>query len=231
MGKRPLRSQKIFSELEILFREPRLCLPSSTHRQILLTFAGHVVIPVHERAIGVLSPGPDMEFEECGQAIPVWAIDQLKRLALQHRRTVMARHPSGRIYDKFNTYEPQAVSHGLIDQRFRLRSVNFAVSYQPAVDVMNAHGTMIRTTDTTEKWPVFRLRGGININEAARSVANDFHEPRRHGVLVTCMRLPGILGSTSCGQKRCGQGKPAQHHQRQDVYLRFLQKSIRFVLS
>jgi len=30
----------------------------------LLTFAGHVVVPVHERALRVIAPGPDVELEE-----------------------------------------------------------------------------------------------------------------------------------------------------------------------
>ena len=45
--------------------------PDSKHRSKasfrvsqLLTFAGHVVVPVHERALRVIAPGPDVELEE-----------------------------------------------------------------------------------------------------------------------------------------------------------------------
>jgi hypothetical protein len=30
----------------------------------LLTVAGHVVVPVHERPLRIIPPGPDVEFEE-----------------------------------------------------------------------------------------------------------------------------------------------------------------------
>ena len=44
-----------------------------TSRPGLFTFAGHLVIPVHERAVGVVPPSPDVQFEMCRQAVSVRA--------------------------------------------------------------------------------------------------------------------------------------------------------------
>ena len=37
---------------------------TATHPIDLLTCAGHLVVPVHERALRVIAPGPDVELEE-----------------------------------------------------------------------------------------------------------------------------------------------------------------------
>src|SRR5581483_9242769 len=57
----------------------------------LLTFASNLGIPVHKRAIGIVAPCPDVQFEEGGQAIPVRTGDELKRLAFQHRWGIVPR--------------------------------------------------------------------------------------------------------------------------------------------
>ena len=42
-----------------------------------MTFAGHPRIPVHKCAVGIIPPRPDVQFVECGQAIPVRASHKL----------------------------------------------------------------------------------------------------------------------------------------------------------
>src|ERR1019366_8395116 len=59
----------------------------------LLTFAGDVVIPIHERTVGVVPPSPDVQFEMCWQAVSVRAANELERLPLKHRRTGVMRQP------------------------------------------------------------------------------------------------------------------------------------------
>ncbi|HSU59058.1 MAG TPA: hypothetical protein VLI55_07075 [Bryobacteraceae bacterium] len=49
----------------------------------LLTFAGYPVIPIHEGALGVAPPGPDVQLEVRGQAVPVGAVN----VAYNGRRT------------------------------------------------------------------------------------------------------------------------------------------------
>ena len=45
-------------------------------------FAAHLVIPVHESSLRVVTPRPHVQFEMCGQAVPVWAVYELERLSL-----------------------------------------------------------------------------------------------------------------------------------------------------
>jgi len=62
---------------------------SSFQRDLLFAFAGHLAIPVHERAVGVVPPGPDVQLEVRRQAVTVRAGNELERLPLQHRRTAV----------------------------------------------------------------------------------------------------------------------------------------------
>src|SRR5689334_20620585 len=60
----------------------------------LITFAAHVGIPVNERTVGVVPPCPDVQFEVCRQTVSVRAANELERLPLEYRRTVVMRQPS-----------------------------------------------------------------------------------------------------------------------------------------
>src|ERR1035438_10536176 len=62
----------------------------------LFTFAGHLVVPVHERTVRVVPPSPDVQFEMCRQTVPVRAVHELERLSLEYRRTAVTRQPGGR---------------------------------------------------------------------------------------------------------------------------------------
>jgi hypothetical protein len=59
----------------------------------LFTLAAHFVIPVYERTVRVVPPGPDVQFEVRRQAVAIRAGDVLERLSLEHRRTVVMGQP------------------------------------------------------------------------------------------------------------------------------------------
>src|SRR5205807_695803 len=69
------------------------CKVYFTGAKPLLAFARDAVIPVDEGAVGVVPPSPNVQLEMCGQAVPVRAVDKLKRLALEHRRTAVIGEP------------------------------------------------------------------------------------------------------------------------------------------
>ena len=49
----------------------------------LLTFAGDFVIPIHERAVGIVAPCPDVQLKKCRNAISVRAVNELESLAFE----------------------------------------------------------------------------------------------------------------------------------------------------
>src|SRR5689334_13245003 len=87
-------------------------MPADSRAQLpfdLLVFAGYPRVPVHERTVGVIPPGPDVQLELCGQSVPVWASDDLEHLALEHRRSVVMRQPGGGVYDELDAHQPQTL--------------------------------------------------------------------------------------------------------------------------
>src|SRR4051794_29239442 len=74
-----------------------------TEKLSLLAFAGHARVPIDERAIGIVAPGPDMQFVERLQAEPIRAVNKLKRLTLENRWSFMMGVPGGRIHNKLDT--------------------------------------------------------------------------------------------------------------------------------
>ena len=127
-----------------------MACPRFVRKIQLLPFATHSVVPVHKSAIRIVSPRPDVEFEECRYAVPIRAADKLEGLAFELRRTGMTGEPGGNIHDVFDTYEPAAVSQRFVDQRFRMGFVNLAVTDQREIEVVNAHRAMVGTADTTK---------------------------------------------------------------------------------
>ena len=55
----------------------------------LLGAAGYFVVPVHERALRVIAPGPDVEFEEGRDVETVGGWDEIEHLSVEHRRSVV----------------------------------------------------------------------------------------------------------------------------------------------
>src|SRR5580692_12574422 len=109
-----------------------------------------MVVPVHERALGVAAPRPNVEFEERLYGVAVRGVDVQKHLALENGGRGMSLQPGRCIHDKLHADELQiTVWQGLIDQGLRLRSFNGSVQQTP-VDVVNAHGSMVRAAYTAE---------------------------------------------------------------------------------
>ena len=48
----------------------------------LLVFAAHAVIPIDKRAVRVVAPCPNVQFEERGDGVAVWRVYELEGLAL-----------------------------------------------------------------------------------------------------------------------------------------------------
>src|SRR5262249_31157167 len=131
--------------------------------------------------------GPDVKLEERAvDAEPVRAVDELERLALEHRRdAVVGRQPVRRVeHDVLDAYEPQSITGRLVDQRLRTRGVDLAVAYQGVVDVVAPHGAVVRAADAAEERVVLGMGRGVDVEERPRGVAYDFDQPGRRAVLV-----------------------------------------------
>src|SRR5436305_11351026 len=93
-----------------------------------------------------------MQFEERWQVVPVGAINEVEHLSFKYRRSVvMACQPCGGIHQKLDAYQPTLIFQGLVDQRFRTGDIDLAVSIESQVHVMNAHGSVIRTSNAAEE--------------------------------------------------------------------------------
>src|SRR5947209_18909591 len=89
-----------------------LGLPSSSVD--LFTFAAHLVVPIHECAVGVVPPSPDVQFEMCWQPVSVRAANELERLPLEHRRTVVMREPGVGYYNVLHADQLQTASRRFV---------------------------------------------------------------------------------------------------------------------
>jgi hypothetical protein len=69
----------------------------------LLTFAAYSIVPVHKSTIGVVTPRPDVEPKERGQAIAIRAVDQLERLPLKRWWSLVVLQPGGGVHDILDT--------------------------------------------------------------------------------------------------------------------------------
>jgi hypothetical protein len=75
---------------------------SKAARLGLLMFAGYTRVPVHERTLGVVPPGPDVQFELCGRSVPLGLLTYWNTWPLEHGRTVVMREPGRGIYDELD---------------------------------------------------------------------------------------------------------------------------------
>src|SRR5437899_136539 len=208
----------------MLVLQSSLALLSS--RIDLLTFAAHLVVPIHECAVGVVPPSPDVQFEMCRQPVSVRATDELERLPLEHRRTVVMREPGVGYYNELHANQLQTASRRFVYQYFRPRGIQLAVADQSAINVVIAHCSVIRAADAAQERLVTGSCGSVNVDVRRRSVANELNELGRGGLRVTGMPLPGLFRcSTVRRDKHCGRGNTAQHRQTQDAHVEFVDKS------
>jgi hypothetical protein len=88
-----------------------------THPIDLLTCAGHVVVPVHERALRVIAPGPDLELEECRNVEAIGGTHEIEDLPVEHRRrVVIGSEPARRVQDELDAYESHPAIGRLVDE-------------------------------------------------------------------------------------------------------------------
>lgn len=92
-----------------------------------------------------------MQLEERRYAIAVGSVDELEGLALEHRRgAIVGCQPSIGIDNVLDAHQPPLISQRLIDERFRMLGIDLSINYQRAIDVVNAHGAVVRTADAAE---------------------------------------------------------------------------------
>src|ERR1035437_7620921 len=123
---------------------------TATHPIDLLTCAGHVVVPVHERALRVTAPAADVEQEESRDVEAIRGADEIENLPVEHRRSVViGGKPARRVQDELDAYESHLAIGRLVDEGLRLRGVEGEIAEQRAVDVVHAHRPVVGTGDAT----------------------------------------------------------------------------------
>jgi hypothetical protein len=148
-------------------------LHKQTPSNVLLTFASYLIIPVHERTLGIFAPCPDVQLEEIRQVETVWRGDELEVLSIERRRiVVIVLQPRGCIHDVLDADQPASISHWLVDQRFGMRDINLAVAYQSAIHVVNSHGAMVGTTDAAKRRSIPGKSSIVYVNELLRRLSN-----------------------------------------------------------
>ena len=83
---------------------------------VLLTFATDFIVPVDERALRVVAPCPDVQFEERWKVVAVGAGDEEEGLAFEDGRGGMILQPRCGIDDEFNTDEAEFAMAGFVDE-------------------------------------------------------------------------------------------------------------------
>jgi hypothetical protein len=156
-----------------------------------------------EAAVGIVPPRPHVKLEERREAVPVRAADELEPLPFQHRRRILVmREPRGCVHNELDANQPHAAVARFVYQGFRVRNIDLTIAHQIAVDVMHTHGAVIRTADTAECRLVGGAGGRIDIDELARGVLDELHEPGGDGAIVTRVRLLILRGILRSGERR-----------------------------
>ena len=102
-------------------------LTSST----LLTFASYLIVPVNKCTLGVVTPRPDVQFEEIRQVETVRRRNELEVLAFKgRRRVVVILQPGGCIHNELDAQERAFVPYRFIDQRFGVLDIDLAITHQ-----------------------------------------------------------------------------------------------------
>jgi hypothetical protein len=79
---------------------------------------------------------------------------------------------------------------------------------------------MIRTADAAKERLVVGSSGSVNVDELLRGVANRFNELGRRSIVVTAVRVLGVVWHSSVSsEKRRGCRKTAQQRQAQDGHV------------
>src|SRR5215469_10549520 len=149
-----------------------------------LQFARYLVVPVNECALRIVAPRPDMQFEKGREVESVRCTDKLKVLPVERRRSVVViREPSGGVHNVFHSHEPARVSHRLVNQGLRVLPPDFAVANECAVDVVNAHGAMVRPAYAAERGFVAGRSGVVDVEKLASCFAHVLYQLGWRGMM------------------------------------------------
>ena len=102
-------------------------------------------------------------------------------------------------------------SHGSYISASGSRGIDLAVAEQSEIDIVHAHGPVIRTADAAKQRLVVGGRGSVDVDEVTCGIANGFNKFGRSRMLVIRMRLSRTIWRCSylC-KKRSGRSKTAQ---------------------
>src|ERR1700734_983190 len=148
-------------------RFPHLHTPShgQTSPTDLLTVASHGIVPVHEGTLGVVPPGPHMEFEERIDAEAIREANEIENLIVEYGRSVgIGREPARGGEDEFDAYEGHLAIVGLVDERLRLRGVEGEIGEQGGVNVVHTHRPVVGTCNAPQKWSVAGCSGIVDVD-------------------------------------------------------------------
>src|SRR5882724_5086063 len=149
---------------------------------VLLTVAGDGIVPVDEWAVGVVAPSPNVKLKNGANAVAIGAGDELKGLAFEYGRSaVVIFQPGLRVHNILDAEQVQLTVRRFVDEGFGLRGVDQAVGNKRAVDVVYAHGAVVRTADAAKEGSVAGADGGVHVLVLPRSVADNLDEFGRHG--------------------------------------------------
>src|SRR5277367_1390923 len=119
--------------------------------------AAHVIVPVHEGPLRVVPPRPNVHFEERRQAVTVRAVDEHHEVTI-HLRSGVGWKGAREDYEFDANHLQFTIRLRLIDQRLRVRWVNGSV-HQTAIDVVDAHRSVVGTAYAAESRTVSSARG------------------------------------------------------------------------
>src|SRR6184192_2579634 len=174
---------------------------------VLLTVAGDGVVPVDEWAVGVVAPGPDVKLKDGANAVAIGAGDELKGLALKYgRSTVVIFQPGLRVHDVLDAEQVQLTICRFVDEGFGLSGIDQAVGNKRAVDVVDAHGAVVRTADAAKEGSVAGADGSVHVLVLPRGVADSLNEFGRHGCM-SMFRRTGLHHRHGKNQA-CGERQP-----------------------
>src|SRR5215467_1937779 len=127
-----------------------------------------------------------MEFKEWVQTEAVWRGHELERLPVElGRNVVVVLEPGLGVNDVLDTDQTQfAAAHRLVDQSFGGFFFDLSIPYQRSVDVMDAHGAVVRAGDAAKGRSVPRGSGVVDIKEHPSGVANVFDQLGRRMALM-----------------------------------------------
>ena len=109
-----------------------------------------MVVPVYERTLRIITPGPDVELEEGRDVKAIRGGDEIEYMPFEHRGSVViCGEPGRRVQDKLDTDESHLSIGRLVDECLRLRGVEGEIAEQGAIDIVHAHCPVVGTSHAT----------------------------------------------------------------------------------